>query len=489
MRFLAIDWGDSDCRYLLASVQKGTVTIHKVGDTTIESKESDSDESLKSSDLADLTATLRRVFKEERIGSNHTLLCLNRNKVELLYLTLPPCRDAEIPVLLKNQVLRELAGFNEHDPLDYLVLSDAAEERRRILAATIPLSYRQSLARNFRSINCTPQGICLKSLTAAQLLFHSDSAPEEFEPGLILNIVGNDVDLILAEGKQILSIRSFRLPEQLRFVEMMNRIAEEVRRTVVVGDDSVTGRPIKKVFLYGNNDDWVPLVEILTSHELDVFIVNPFTVTGIRVSEKMIPEQPGRFASLLGILFSQQQSETKSCIDLLHPKEAPKPANYLLSIFLTIFLLAIIGYGLYYWNNEVIRGLEAELVKVKEEHQKVAAQLQQVQPGFNVLRAARNWEMQNVMWLDELRELSTVLPNEQDLVVLQMSFSMMENNPRYAGMIQMSGMVRDPSVLLKLQTDLRTRGVYMMQYQAPSANPAGGGYPWLFRTTIFRLRR
>jgi hypothetical protein len=133
--------------------------------------------------------------------------------------------------------------------------------------------------------------------------------------------------------------------------------------------------------------------------------------------------------------------------------------------------------------------MEEELVRVKDEHQKVAAQLQQVQPGFNVLRLTKNWEAQNVLWLDELKELSVVLPGDQDLVVSQMSFTTLENNARFSGMIQMGGMVRDPSVLLKLQTDLRARGVYLMQYPVPSTNPAGGGYPWLFRTSIYRLRR
>jgi hypothetical protein len=70
-----------------------------------------------------------------------------------------------------------------------------------------------------------------------------------------------------------------------------------------------------------------------------------------------------------------------------------------------------------------------------------------------------------------------------------MSFSILENNPRFSGLIQMNGMMREPSVLLKLQTDLQRQGLYLMQFPAPSANPAGGGYPWLFRISIYRLRR
>ncbi|MDR0610804.1 MAG: hypothetical protein LBG58_11890 [Planctomycetaceae bacterium] len=491
MRFLAIDWSNTECRYLLASLQRGGgLTVQKAGVALIEEvpakKDHNPEKTSKSNELPNLVAVLRNILKEERIGSCSLLLCLDRSKVELLYQTLPPCTEPEIPVLLKNQVLRELPHFSEHDPLDYLVLGNISEENRKVLATTIPLSYRQSLVRAFRSIGCSPQYIGLKSLAAAALLFHSASITEKFEPCLIVHVVETEVDLVLAEGSQILSVRSFRLPDQLRFSEIVDRIAAEVGRTVMIGDESVTGQTVKQIILFGNEEDWKPLVQVLTDQALDVSVINPFQISGVHTA--VVPDQPGCFAPLLGLLL-EQQAVTKSGVDLLHPKDAPKPPNYIRSVFLAVIFLGLCGLGLYYWNREIVRGMEAELVRVKAEHQKVSVQLQQVQPGFNVLRQARNWDIQNVLWLDELKELSLVLPGGQDLVVTQISFSTLENNARFSGLIQMSGMVREPSVLLKLQTDLHRQGLYMVQFPSPSVNPAGGGYPWLFRISIYRVRR
>jgi hypothetical protein len=492
MRFLAIDWSNTECRYLLASLQRGGgLTVQKAGVAVIEEvpakKENHNPEKpSKSNELPNLIAVLRNILKEERIGSCPLLLCLDRSKVELLYQTLPPCTEPEIPVLLKNQVLRELPGFSEHDPLDYLVLGNASEENRKLLAATIPLSYRQSLVRAFRSIGCSPQYIGLKSLAVAALLFHSETVSENSELCLVVHVVENEVDLVLAEARQIISVRSFRLPDQLQFTEMVDRIAAEVGRTVMIGDESVAGQTVKKIILLGNEEDWTPLIQTLMEQGLSISVINPFQISSVHTA--IIPDQPERFAPLLGLLL-EQQSVAKISVDLLHPKDAPKPPNYFRSVFLVTVLLGICCLGLYYWNREVVRGMEEELVRVKDEHQKVADQLRQIQPGFNVLRQARNWDGQNVVWLDELKELSLVLPDERDLVVTQMSFSILENNARFSGLIQMNGMVREPSVLLKLQTDLHRQGVYMMQFPAPSANPAGGGYPWLFRISIYRLRR
>jgi hypothetical protein len=499
MRFLAIDWSSTECRYLLASLQRGGgLTVHKAGVAVIEEisakKENSPEKPSKSNELPNLIAVLRNILKEERIGSCPLLLCLDRSKVELLYQTLPPCTEPEIPVLLRNQVLRELSGFSEHDPLDYLVLGNTSEENRNILAATIPLSYRQSLVRAFRSIGCSPQYIGLKSLAVAALLFHSETTAENSETTpenterrrLIVHVVENEVELVLAREKQILSVRSFRLPVQLQFTEIVDRIAAEVGRTVTISDESVAGQAVKKIILFGNEDDWQPLVQVFTEQGLEVLVVNPFQISGVHTA--IIPDQPEYFAPHLGLLL-EQQTVTQSSVDLLHPKDAPKPPNYFRSVFLVMIFLGICGLGLYYWNREVVRGMEEELVRVKEEYQKVAAQLQQIQPGFHVLRQAQNWERQNVLWLDELKELALVLPGDQDLVITQMSFSTLENNVRFSGLIQMSGMVREPSVLLKLQSELHRQGASMVQFPAPSANPAGGGYPWLFRISIYRLRR
>ena len=156
-----------------------------------------------------------------------------------------------------------------------------------------------------------------------------------------------------------------------------------------------------------------------------------------------------------------------------------------------LFLFGIAGYGVYHWNEGVIQGMKTELAQLESEYKEVATKFQEVQPIWNVLRQTQYWDAQGVVWLDELRELSVVLPAEQNLVVTGITFTTgpINNDSRISGMIQLSGMVRDPSVLMTLQRDLQAKGIYQMRYPAPSPNPAGGGYPWLFRTSIMRWRR
>ncbi len=472
VRLLAVDWDDVELRYLLGSVQKENLTVLKAGVCPLDTE-------------SDPATVLRTVAKEERIEPCPILLGLGRNKVELLYVTLPPCSVTEIPILLRNQLLRELPNFSEQDPLDFLALDDDSDGERHVLTATISLLNRQSLIRSFRSIGRSPKRIGLRSLLAAELIVHGEAAPAELESALSVCAVGNDVDLTILEGRRIVSTRSFRLPDGLSLTETTERIASEVQRTVTVGTEGLAGVPIKQVLLFGNDEEWKSLLEALRKRGLDVRLVDPFALE--HVTAKTLPDQPGRFAPLLGLL-SGELPNRKTAIDFLHPKEPPRPANYALLVVLTLFFLGILGYGLFYWNQQVVHGLEQEFAALENEDKEVSLQFQQAQPIWNVLRQTQYWDSQGAIWLDELRELSVVLPLEQDLVVTQMSFAV-STNPRFTGSIQLAGMVRDPSVLLTLQNNLKAKGIYWMSDPKPSTNPAGGGYPWLFRTTIWRIKR
>ncbi len=469
-RLLAVDWDDVELRYVLGSVQKENLTVLKVGVAPLDGD----------SEPAPL---LRDVAKEERIEPCHTLLCLGRNQVEQLFLTLPPCSFNEIPILLRNQLLRELPNFGEQDIVDFLELDGDADSEHKILAATLTLLRRQSLIRAFRSIGRQPDKIGLRGVLAAELLIHAGLAADG--SALSVCVIGNDIELAILESGRILWVRSFRLPEGLRLQEMNTRIVSEIQRTVTVGVDVATTTPIEQVFLFGTDDEETTLLETLRSQGLNVQTVNPFTME--HVSAKEIPDQPGRFAPLLGLLLGELPNR-KTAIDFLHPKEPPRPANYILAAVLLMILLGVVGYGLFYWNRQVVQGLEQELAKLEAEHKETATQLQQTQSIWTVLNEAHKFDTQGANWLDELRELSVALPTEKDLVVTQMAFAV-ANDRRFTGSLQLSGMVRDPSVLMTLQNNLRAKGLYLMYYPQPSPNPAGGGYPWLFRTTIWRIKR
>jgi len=478
-KFLAIDWDEAECRYAVATVQNEKAAVRDVGIVPVVSM----DDTEFSSPLDTLSFAIHALCKEEKIGSCPLLISLGRNDVEWLQQKLPPCKESEIPLLLKNQVLREISGSTEADPLDYLILESAAEGHR-ILALTISQTFCRSLMRTFRAQGLPPVRVGFRAGNVAELVLQNQALleGEPAEPRLIVNRVGNDVDLIIIVEKRISAIRSFRLPAE----DSHKNLADEIERTLTIGLEGNNPLTIRYVVLFGDGTE-KELPTYLSQNGLMVQFLNPFTLPNVSVSKSV--SDPEKFAPLIGSLLIQSQ-KIKPAIDFLHPKEAPKPTNYARPALMALVLLGIICFGLYYWNQGVVHKLEADLAAVKAEHQQVAAELQQVMPSWNVLRQTYYWETQNVVWLDVLKDLSEVLPGDTDLVVAQMTLTTgpVANYPRSAGTITLYGMVRDPSVLRDLQNKLHSSGRYLMQFQTPEPNPAGGGYPWLFRTTIHRLR-
>jgi hypothetical protein len=475
-KFLAIDWDETECRYAAATLQNEKITLHDVGIVPIVS----GDGSEFSSPLDAVATAVHAFCKEEKIRSCPLLISLGRNGVEWLQQKLPPCKESEIPLLLKNQVLREISGSTEADPLDYLLL-ESSSEGHRVLALMISQAFRKSLMRAFRALGYPPMRVGFRAGNAAELVLQNlpliDGEPAE--PRLVVNVIGNDVDLIIIADKHISAVRSFRLPTE----DQQKNLADEIERTLTIGLEGDNPLPVRHIVLFGDGTE-TELLHYLSQSNLTVQFFNPLTLPHISAPKNI--SEPEKFAPLVGSLLVQSQN-IKPVIDFLHPKEAPKPPNYTRPALLALALLGAVCFGLYYWNQSILGGMQAELAAIKEEHQNVAAELQQMTPSWQVLWQTRIWESQNVVWLDVLKDLSDVLPSDTDLVVAQMTMTTGPiQNPRSTGSIALLGMVRDPSVLMKLQTDLHSTGRYLVHYQTPSPNPAGGGYPWQFRTTIYR---
>ena len=478
-KFLAIDWDETECRYAVATLQNDKVAVRDVGIVPVVPL----DDNGFSSPLDALSMAIHALCKEEKVGSCPLLISLGRNDVEWLQQKLPPCKESEIPLLLKNQVLREVSGSTEADPIDYLIL-ESSYEGHRVLTLTISQTFRRTLTRTFRALGHPPVRIGFRAGNVATLVLqnleHLEGEPDE--PRLVVDRVGGDVDLIIIDKKRISAIRSFRLPAD----DQQKNLADEIERTLTIGVEDSSPISVQHVVLFGDGTE-VKLPEYLSQNGLAVQFLNPFTLPHVSVVKNV--SDPEKFAPLIGSLLIQSQ-KIKPAIDFLHPKEAPKPVNYARPILAVLLLLGVVAFGLYYWNQSVIRKMESQLAEVREEHQQIDAELRQLLPSRNVLWQTSVWESQNVVWLDVLKDLSEVLPGSTDLVVAQMTFrtGQTANIPRSAGTIELYGMARDPSVLRELQGRLNASGRYLMQFQAPTPNPAGGGYPWLFRTTIHRLQ-
>ena len=100
------------------------------------------------------------------------------------------------------------------------------------------------------------------------------------------------------------------------------------------------------------------------------------------------------------------------------------------------------------------------------------------------MRSIAAWNASGIIWLDELRDLSIHFPPARDVTVRGMTFSPWRQS---GAQIRVNGLVRDPTVVVRMDHDLRDRyrDATSTNYNETSAL----GQNWRFDTVITTGRR
>ncbi len=470
-RILAVDWDGVEIRFVLGNLVKDNLTVLKAGSGPIE-ETADEEGNL----TPDIGGSLHGLLAEHRVGKNRLLVGLRRGGTEVLHFELPPATDEELPQLVKNQMLRDSPTYIEGAPVDYLVANEDPTEQRRVTVGALTRSQLRKLQAECRKAGQRPARIELRAPESASVLRGSEYTDDA--PVLLVNRVGDEADFTVLLDQKIVYLRSVLLPGSLEENEIATRILAEVNRTLAVGlQEADSARAIEKVLLFGSEEEHEVLVDKLRDLPLEVELVDPFELSHVRA--KTPPENPGRYTALLGMIFDESPLH-KPAIDFLHPKETPKPPNYARWIVIGILLLIGVGTGLYFWNKSHLASLNERVAALQTEYDQLSQQYRQVQTPHRVLSAARQWESQGLVLLDELRDMSVRFPDPRSLVLTQMTFT----SGRLGGRVNLRGMVRDPAILNRMRQALMRDGYHNMNVDQVVRNPGGGGYPWVFQARI-----
>ena len=487
-RLLAVDWDENEVRFLLGNLKNDQLTVLKTGAASLDADDESGETVGKGVLSPPVFSALQVLLKDHHVEKCRTILVLGRWNLELHHLTLPASREEDLPAMVRNVMLREMGTFSELDPIDYLTLTGSETEERQLALVTISAVKRQKLATLFRGIGRPLTKIEYRGAAAAELLTHRLIKPESEKLGLAVTLLNREVELTMLLGNRLADFRSFKIPETADEAEATERVVSEIVRTATVGLPEITDLPVETLYLFRAGDEWQGLADKLADRSFEIVPVDPFALPGITCAHP--PESPSRFASLLGALLAAAPGK-RPTFDLLDPKERPKPPNIARWIVFAILFLGICGYALYQWNALAIQQLKEEADKLETEVKTLAEGITGLRNPYFFLSRAQAWDNQGANWLDELRDLSVVFPEAEDLVMTQMTFQAgpINRNPNIIGQIQLRGMVRDPAVLRMLQAKLQAGRYHRMSTPVPTRNPAGGGYPWLFSATIYCFRR
>ncbi len=114
-QILVLDWDQREIRYVLGQTSGRKVRVLALG--TLAPRPAD--EAPPQGDEA-WAAEIKGLLTHWQAGRASVLVALPRSGVELLYLTVPPASDEELPELVANQSAQQSPTISEQTLLDFL---------------------------------------------------------------------------------------------------------------------------------------------------------------------------------------------------------------------------------------------------------------------------------------------------------------------------------------------------------------------------------
>ncbi len=476
-RILALDWDRQETRCLLADAGKRGIRVLGAAAAPIV----DVAEEVGGAH-PDVSGSLRAAVAECRAGRAVTIVGVDRASVELLNLTLPPAKDSELAELVAHQALRESQLAGEDATLDFVAMTDDPSEPRQVTAAMLSRAHRERIEGSCSAAGLKPQRIVLRPFAAASLFEQTVSPPERI--CLLVNLVADEADLAVWTEGNVVFLRTVRLPRGAGEDVTAQRLAAEIQRTLLVAQQGpLGGSAVEAVFVFGGPGEHEPLLEQLhLGLSLPVTVLDPFATVDVPARE--MPTNPGRFAALLGMVLDETRGA--HAVDFLHPRRPPRRPNRRRQLVTVAAALAIAAAAALYVRHDKLSTLDAENAELKAQVEELNDLVDRTRDKRDLIAAVRDWQDGEIVWLDELRDLSRRLPSSRDLLVQRMSMSPGRGG---GGSIDLQGLVRDSSVVPRLEQSVRDDYHQDVRSNRVVIRDPRQHYAWLFEASMFVFPR
>lgn len=526
-RMLAVDWSRREVRYVIASTHGGSIVVEAAESVSLPVTEGPEDD-------VDRRAgeTLRDALASVRLNRARVLVAIDRSRSEMLHLAVPPADDSELPALVWNQAIRASQSVTEDSIVDFVAVAGQSSEPREVIAASLSVDQLERVRSTMQAAGLTTDRIVLRGFAAASLV--ARFAQEPSQSYLLVNLLGDEADLTVVHSGRVRFQRTVRLPADADQQTIADSLNTEIRRTLLVaphdstdGKPSANGNPAECIYLFGREDDHGALRERLASEDLpDVQLVDVFERMGTpatgrdrrtslplaipRLSRRGrhdrlaqsgptrdmagasvewsgsagVPDDPGRFAPLLGMLLDEAQGK-RHAVDFLNPKKPPKPPDRRRQLIVGGVAAAAVLLAAAIYAGQTLSDADERNRQLAEELKELDALVKRTAEKRSLVSAIENWEASNIVWLDELRDLSLKFPSGRDAVVLRMSMTPARTG---GGIITLQGLARDPTVVENMEQQIRDeyREVTTPRVQQRKQDDT---YAWHFDTSMFVEKR
>lgn len=472
-RLLAIEWDQCEARFVLASHSRSRLVIEQAA--AIELPSAAEGESVSAEAIGE---AIRAGLKRHQAGSGAALVGVGRASIELCQLGLPPARDEDLPDLVRHQAVRELSSMNESTLLDFVPLPAAPESPRTVLAAALSAEQFEVIQHVASSAGLKPQRLLVRP-HAAGSLFEKQVKPSE-RVSLLVTCQSEEVDLAVLVDGQVLLCRTVRPAKPAEGEPEYAPLLAEIRRTIFAVQNQPGGGPVSAVYVCGEPREYRDLAgQIQDELSLPAEVFDPFQ--GLKLSKELLAELPqnsGRYASLLGMLADEARGGHS--IDFLHPRKQREPVSRRRMVMAAAAAIALVAGALGYVAYGEFAAIDSQIADLESKKKGLDKHIKRIDAQQAVVAAIEEWQRGDVNWLDEMRDLSLRFPKPRDAVVLRMTLA---GKPTGGGSIELEGLVRDPSVVGQMESNLRD-DYHEVRTKRVQESVQGANHTWKFDSSL-----
>jgi Tfp pilus assembly PilM family ATPase len=500
---IALEWNNAEARVAAASKHGNQVVIEQALAIPLRAAGKETEAS-----APDVGARIAEALAAHGLSRADVLVAVSRANIELRQLQVPNVPDDEMPEIVRMQAMREFNELDENWPLDFVPIDEGGEGPRHVLATAIAPQLVKQIEGVCQRASLKMRRLVLRSCGAASLLARAESGrPSQVR--LLVDLLADEADLtVMIDGKTIF-LRTTRLsgdPPQSQ------ALLAEIRLTMAAVQNQLGGRKVTLIVLCGGGEAHAALArQIEQELGTSVKLFDPFE--GLQLGRALSgspPENPGRFAPLLGVLLAELE-QTGQAIDFLHPRRPPDPPTRGKKWGLAGALVGtlVIGYLVYsridnyLLSNEVanltrqerelsdqIKAWDKKAAPAKSANLNVAEVQKWIDSELQshkdksltsvVVEEVKKWAESEVLWLDQLRELSKDFPPAENAVLGQLAMS---SGAGGAGEMRLKGAARNAEAIAAVEESLRAHDRKVID-RGSREDRTLKHYSWRFDTSV-----
>lgn len=354
-----------------------------------------------------------KVLDEHRVHKGSVMLCVPRGDVVLKVLSLPPASPgsdggAELPSMVRLQMIRQLTLPAEGTAIDFVSLPDDGTPARRVLAAALPADRLAWLREVAHAAGLKVKHIALTSAGLAAAV--ADIGQRRDGPVLALAAQGQHVEMVVVENGVMTLSRSIEVAGLSDSPDAAagERLEVECRRTWASHFGPSEGPPACVVCL-GDERQWGAIAD-RCGKSMDASGLVTSAAEGVRTAKPLTGADAAWVLPLGGLLLSVGLA--RPMLDFANPRKAPDLTVRTRQLVLAGLMVAVLlGIGLYIGADHKLGQWRRQLEGVRQ----ASTDLSDKVAGFRVLHARVNgleaWERASPDWMAHLAAMIAKLPD------------------------------------------------------------------------------